>query len=239
MQFLGALSHLAEVTKGRRSVTFPWVRKVSVGAHTLFAHPCPGNPLTQGQHRGRFCVHFLAALPHLTAGGRHAFRLIASSVRTNFAEERGEVDFSPPLAQFGSTHAARLLLVAWAGTFVSGARPVRASRVRAPRPARDAVSFAGSRAHARPSPLGRVEALPLGAAGFGLLRGSAACAGGLRPPRGNAAALRAAECKGVPLAHALPQPVMLSGAFEERAVETSPVACGSRSQRGHKGAEDS
>ena len=123
MQFLGALSHLAEVTKGRRSVTFPWVRKVSVGAHTSFAHPCPGNPLTQGQHRGRFCVHFLAALPHLTAGGRHAFRLIASSVRTNFAEERGEVDFSPPLAQFGSTHAVRLLLIAWVVTLIPGARP--------------------------------------------------------------------------------------------------------------------
>ena len=114
MQFLGALSHLAEVTKGRRSVTFPWVRKVSVGAHTSFAHP---------QHRGRFCVHFLGALSHLAAGGRHAFRLIASSVRTNFAEERGEVDFSPPLAQFGSTHAVRLLLIAWVVTLIPGARP--------------------------------------------------------------------------------------------------------------------
>ena len=85
-----------------------------MGAHTSFAHP---------QHRGRFCVHFLAPLPHLAAGGRHAFRLIASSVRTNFAEERGEVDFSPPLAQFGSTHAARLLHTAWVVTFISGARP--------------------------------------------------------------------------------------------------------------------
>ena len=61
-------------------------------------------------------MHFLAALPHLAAGGRHAFRLIASSVRTNFAEERGEVDFSPPLAQFGSTHAARLLHACAKGT---------------------------------------------------------------------------------------------------------------------------
>ena len=68
-------------------------------------------------------MHFLGAPPLLAAGGRRAFRLIASSVRTNFAEERGEVDFSPPLAQFGSTHAARLLLVAWVTTYIPGARP--------------------------------------------------------------------------------------------------------------------
>ena len=85
---------------------------------------------------------------------------------------------------------------------------VRASRVRVPREARDAVSLAGSRAHSRPSPFGSGASGFGGVAGFGLLlRGSAACAGGLRPPRGNAAALRAAGRKRGPLARALLQPV--------------------------------
>ena len=67
-------------------------------------------------------------------------------------------------------------------------RPFRTSRA--------AAFISGLQRASRPSPLGRVEALPLGAAGFGLLRWCAACAGGLRPPRGNAAALRAAGLPG-------------------------------------------
>ncbi len=149
-------------------------------------------------------MSFLAALPHLTTGGRHAFRLIASSVRTDFAEERGEVDFSPPLAQFGSTHAARLLHACAKGTSQIAHRkslPVRMNFCY--------VQFGTSLSHIkgrcihwRASARSARSALGPGVAGFGdaagcgLLRGCAACAGGLRPPRGNAAALCAAALLG-------------------------------------------
>ncbi len=158
----------------------------------------------------------LAALPHLTAGGWRGCWLNYVPWKmwwiTPFSKELHESPSPPPPAcsmhvQFGTSllHMPSALgchfclwrtaagtpmpsAALWARLAWGCAPAVRASRVRVPREARDAVSLAGSRAHSRPSPFGSGASGFGGVAGFGLLlRGSAACAGGLRPPCGNAA----------------------------------------------------